>query len=152
MIRLQLGSGHGNAGKKVMKINQITIIGLLGGALLVPVSVTAFSPQAPQPDNSAVNKRDQKPGAKTADQQKMNARDRELTAKIRRAVMADKSLSMNGHNVKIIAADGQVTLKGPVNSEAEVKSILDKAIAVTGSAAKVTNQMSVVPASAPEKR
>jgi hyperosmotically inducible protein len=129
-----------------MKIHQITMIGLLGSALLLPVSATAFSPQTPQPDNSAVNKRDQKPGAKTADQQKMNAADQELTAKIRRALMADKALSMNAHNVKIVTVDGNVTLKGPVNSEAEVKSILDQATAATGSAAKVTNQMSVMPA------
>jgi hyperosmotically inducible periplasmic protein len=132
--------------KKGMKIYQITMIGLLGTALLLPVNATAFSPQAPQPDNTAVNKRDRKPGAKTADQQKMNAVDRELTAKIRRAVMADKTLSMNGHNVKIVSADGKVTLKGPVDTEAEVKSIMDKAIEIAGSAAKVTNEMSVMPA------
>ncbi len=133
--------------KKGMKIYQITMIGLLGSALFLPVSATAFSPQAPQPDNTAVNKRDQKPGAKTADQQKMNAVDRELTAKIRRAVMADKTLSMNGHNVKIVSVDGKVTLKGPVDSDAEVKSILDKATEIAGSASKVSNEMSVMPAS-----
>lgn len=129
-----------------MKIYQITMIGLLGSALLLPVSATAFSPQTPQPDNTAVNKRDQKPGAKTADQQKMNAADQELTAKIRRAVMADKTLSMNGHNVKIVSGDGKVTLKGPVDSAAEAKSILDKATEIVGSASKVTNEMSVIPA------
>jgi len=130
-----------------MKIYQITMIGLLGSALLLPVSATAFSPQAPQPDNTSVNKRDQKPGAKTADQQKMNKPDRELTAKIRRAVMADKTMSTNGQNVKIVTEDGMVTLKGPVDSEAEAKSILAMATQVTGSAAKVKNEMSVMPAS-----
>ena len=55
-----------------------------------------------KPDNSAVNKRDQNPGEATADQQKMNATDRGITAKIRKSVMADKSLSTYAHNVKII--------------------------------------------------
>lgn len=138
--------------KKGMKIYQITMIGLLGSALFLPVSATAFSPQAPQPDNTAVNKRDQKPGAKTADQQKMNKPDRELTAKIRRAVMADKTMSTNGQNVKIVTEDGMVTLKGPVDSEAEAKSILSKATEIVGSSGKVTNEMSVMPATKTEKQ
>ena len=85
----------------------------------------------------------------TADQQKMNAADRNLTAKIRRSVMADKSLSMYAHNVKIISRDGTVTLKGPVRSEDESKTIVAKAIAITNSADKVVNQMTVEPASKP---
>jgi len=50
----------------------------------------------------------------TADQQKENQSDRELTAKVRQALVKDKSLSTYAHNVKIIAQDGIVTLKGPV--------------------------------------
>jgi hypothetical protein len=52
------------------------------------------------------------PGETTADQQKMNPADGALTAKLRRAVVADKSLSTHAHNVKIISPDGTVTLKG----------------------------------------
>jgi osmotically-inducible protein OsmY len=100
-----------------------------------------------KPDNSAVNKRDKAPGAVTADQQKMNAADRELTAKIRKAVIADKSLSTYAHNVKIVSQDGTVTLKGPVRSDEEMKSLLAKATDITGSADKVINQLSVQPAS-----
>ena len=54
----------------------------------------------------------------TADQQKENAADRDLTKKIRQAVVGDKSLSTYAHNVKIVAQNGQVTLKGPVRSDA----------------------------------
>ena len=100
-----------------------------------------------KPDNSAVNKRDQNPDQATADQQKMNSTDRGITAKIRQAVVADKSLSTYAHNVKIISQDGTVTLKGPVRSDDEVKSIVAKATEVTGSADKVINQLSVQPAS-----
>ena len=97
------------------------------------------------PDNTKVNKRDRNAGEATADSQKMNATDRALTAKIRKSVMADKTLSTYAHNVKIISQDGTVTLKGPVHSDAEVKTIVDKATGVTGDANKVVNQMSVKP-------
>jgi hyperosmotically inducible protein len=100
-----------------------------------------------KPDNSAVNKRDQNPDEATADQQKMNATDRGITAKIRKSLMGDKTLSTYAHNVKIISQDGTVTLKGPVRSDAEVQSIVAKATDVTGSADKVINQLSVQPAS-----
>jgi hyperosmotically inducible periplasmic protein len=98
-----------------------------------------------KPDNTAVNKRDQNPGEATADQQKMNAADRALTAKIRKAVMADKSLSTYAHNVKIISQNGTVTLKGPVHSDDEMKSIMAKATEGAGSPDKILNQMSVKP-------
>jgi hyperosmotically inducible protein len=98
---------------------------------------------SPQPDNTKVNKRDRNAGEATADQQKANAADRELTRKIRRSIMADKSLSTYAHNVKVISQDGTVTLKGPVKSEDEKKAVVAKAVAVAGGADKVTDQISV---------
>ena len=99
--------------------------------------------QEVKPDNTKVNERDRSGGSVTAEKQKMNEPDRMLTAKIRKAVMADKSLSTYAHNVKIISQDGVVTLKGPVNSPDEVKTIVAKAVQVTGNADKVVNQLSV---------
>ena len=96
-----------------------------------------------KPDNTKVNKRDRNSGEVTADQQKANAADRDLTKKIRQSVIADKSLSTYAHNVKIISQDGAVTLKGPVKSDDEKKAIVAKAVAVVGSADRVTDQMSV---------
>jgi osmotically-inducible protein OsmY len=75
----------------------------------------------------------------------MNAADRALTAKIRKAVIADKNLSSYAHNVKIISQNGTVTLKGPVRSDDEVTSIMSKATEGAGSPDKVVNQMSVKP-------
>jgi len=95
-----------------------------------------------QPDNTRVNKRDRKPGAVTADQQKMNMSDRDLTKKIRQAVMADKSLSTYAHNVKIVSQNGTVTLKGPVRSDVEKSTIEAKATEIAG-ADKVKNEISV---------
>ena len=99
--------------------------------------------QAPAADNSKVNKRDRSPSAVTADQQKVNASDQELTRNIRKSIIADKSLSTYAHNIKIISIDGMVTLKGPVRSEAEKKTVIAKAVEVTHSADKVSNQISV---------
>ena len=117
-------------------------------ALALSVSLPALSSAQdaqPKPDNTKVNQRDRNSGAATADKQKMNPADRELTAKIRKSVMADKSLSTYAHNVKIISQDGMVTLKGPVRSDEEVKSIVAKAVKIAGSADKVSNEMAVKP-------
>ena len=118
-------------------------------ALLLCMSFTAPTPaqttDAAQPDNTKTNKRDRKPGAVTADQQKMNSADRELTKKIRQAVIADKSLSTYAHNVKIVSQDGMVTLKGPVHSDAEKSTIEAKAAEIAGGADKVKSEISVKP-------
>ena len=90
-------------------------------------------------DNSANNKAQNK----SADQQSEATSDRMLTKKIRQALIADKSLSTYGHNVKIIAKDGSVTLKGPVHSEEEKQNIASKAESIVGSPDKVTNQLTV---------
>jgi hyperosmotically inducible periplasmic protein len=80
----------------------------------------------------------------TADQQKSNKSDRELTQQIRKSVYSDKSLSMTAHNVKIISRDGMVTLRGNVKSDDEKKSIEDKATGIAG-AGKVTSELTVSP-------
>src|ERR1043165_2741922 len=110
-------------------------------------SVALFGYQSPdtssaKPDNTKVNGRDQNQNAATADQQKENQSDRELARQIRRSVVQDKSLSPNAHNVKIIAQNGTVTLKGPVNSEQEKQAVEAKASQIAG-VDKVTSQLQV---------
>jgi len=83
--------------------------------------------------------------APTADQQKNNVGDRDMTQHIRKAVMADKSLSTSAHNVKIITKDGMVTLRGQVKSDEEKKNIEAKAVEVAGNASKVDDQLTVKP-------
>jgi osmotically-inducible protein OsmY len=102
---------------------------------------TAVRAQAP--DNTAVNKRDRDAGQATADQQKSDRSDREMTKHIRQSIMADKSLSSYAHNIKIISQNGTVTLKGPVKSDDEKTSVIAKAVAVAGSPDKVTDQITV---------
>jgi len=78
----------------------------------------------------------------TADQQTNAAADRNLTAQIRKSIMADKTLSMYAHNVKIITINGMVTLKGPVKSDAEKQTVADLAVKAVG-ADKVTNNITI---------
>jgi hyperosmotically inducible periplasmic protein len=114
---------------------------LAAGILAVSgAAVTTGHSQTPAADNTKANKT-AKNGA-TADQGKNNESDRTIMQKIRQAVMADKSLSTYAHNVKIIAQNGKVTLKGPVNSDAEKQSIEQKAVDVAG-AGNVTNEITI---------
>ena len=104
----------------------------------------ATGSQAPA-DNTKVNQRDRNQNEPTADQQKENTSDRQLTAQIRRAIVKDKSLSSDAHNVKIIAQGGSVTLKGAVKSDAEKQAIESKAAQIAGEG-KVNSELQVTPA------
>jgi len=118
---------------------------ILGGCLLIGAALPAARiPQQSAPDNSKQNQNDRDSASPTADQQRMNSADRDITKKIRMAIHNDKSLSMYAHNVKIITRDGQVTLKGPVRSDDEKNNIENKATAVAG-AGNVTDLLEVAP-------
>ena len=118
---------------------RVVAMAALVGALLAP---TLAAGAQTAPDNTKANQQDRAKGAATADQQKDNASDRDITHKIRQAVMDDKSLSTYAHNVKVVAQDGQVTLKGPVRSENEKKTVEAKAVEVAG-AGHVSNQITI---------
>jgi len=122
----------------------------MAGALALGISVggggLAFAQEkpAPAPDNTKVNKRDRNKAEPTADRAKDNVNDRDIMAKIRRSIMDDKSLSSYAHNVKIVSKQGKVTLKGPVRSEEEKKTVEQKASEVAG-AGNVTDELTVKP-------
>lgn len=116
---------------------------LLCAACWLRVSYGQTTTGTTQPDNTRVNQRDRNPSEPTADQQKMNKSDRDLTASIRRSIVGDKSLSTYAHNVKIVSQNGTVTLKGPVKSDDEKRSVISKAVAVCGSPDKVRDEISV---------
>lgn len=100
--------------------------------------------QGTSPDNTKMNAQDRDKASPTADQQKDNRSDREITQQIRQSVIKDKSLSTYAHNVKIITQNGQVTLKGPVRSEDEKRAIEGKATEVAGEN-KVTSELNIKP-------
>jgi osmotically-inducible protein OsmY len=93
-------------------------------------------------DNTKTNQRDRQNGETTADQQANNRSDMDITKQIRRALVADKSLSTYAHNVKIITQNGSVTLKGPVRSEEEKQAVEQKTAAIVG-ADHVSSQLAV---------
>lgn len=111
------------------------------GIRLLAASAIIFSGSlvlAQAPDNTKANKSDKV----TADNQKNDSADRELTQKIRKAIEDDKTLSTYAHNVKIITRAGKVTLKGPVRSEEEKTTVEAKAKEVAG-ADNVISQITV---------
>jgi hyperosmotically inducible periplasmic protein len=115
---------------------------VLSTVFLLPVAgftQDQTAPPASAPDNSASNNAHKT----TAEQQTEASADKQITQKIRRAVVSDKSLSTNAHNCKIITRNGMVTLKGPVDSEAEKQTIATKAADIVGSPEKVTNELTV---------
>ena len=129
---------------KTLSRTLLTGIFLLGSlGLLWARQDNNNSSQVPA-DNTKVNQRDRNPNEPTAEQQKENTNDRQLTAQIRRAIVKDKSLSTTAHNVKIIAQNGSVTLKGPVKSEEEKQAIESKATEIAG-AGKVNSELQVAP-------
>lgn len=110
---------------------------------------TSSAPSEParagtEPDNTRVNERDTSREALTPLDQGESQSDRDATQFIRKAVMADDSLSFTAKNVKIITLGGKVTLRGPVNSARERSAIAaaaKRAPGVTG----VDNQLEVKP-------
>ncbi len=66
--------------------------------------------------------------------------------KIRKSIMDDKTLSTYAHNVKVIAQNGKVTLKGPVRSEEEKRAVEQKAAADAGDG-NVVSELTVKPKS-----
>jgi len=102
--------------------------------------LTAQEQQPAAPDNTKQNKA----SGITADNQSENTADRTTTQKIRKAIIADKSLSSHAHNVKVITTNGSVTLKGPVRSDQERAAIEAKATEIAG-AGNVTSELTVVP-------
>jgi hyperosmotically inducible protein len=117
-----------------------TVHAILFTGIWAATAIPAFA-QTPA-DNTKVNERDRAKGAVTADQQKDNTGDRDVTRKIRQSLIRDKTLSSYAHNVKVIAQDGQVTLKGPVRSDDERRIVEAKATEVAG-VGHVTNEMSI---------
>jgi osmotically-inducible protein OsmY len=121
------------------KLGHILIAGMLAAG---PTVFALAQDSTTQPDNSRANQADRPKSAVTADQQKNDKLDRETTRKIRKALVSDKSLSTYAHNVKVIAQNGTVTLKGPVRSEDEKKTVEAKAAEIAG-ASNVKDELTV---------
>ena len=138
IVTLDKGGGMSKA-----LVRFLSLLIVLFGTLTLVWAQDADTKQSQQaPDNTKINQRDRNKSEPTADQQKNNLSDRELARQIRRAIVKDKSLSTYAHNIKVIAQDGMVTLKGPVNTQEEKQAIEAKASAIAGQG-KITNEIEV---------
>ena len=115
---------------------------ILASVLALPLWAFAVDEKKHDADNSAKNERDREHKTLTPADQSERPENRKLTQSIRQAVMKEKSLTMTAKNIKIITADGKVTLRGPVVSEEEKTKINDLAKAAAGQV-PVDNQLEV---------
>jgi hypothetical protein len=93
-------------------------------------------------DNTSVNQRDRSDQTLTPGDQPNDKADIKLAAAVRRAIVKDKSLSMAAHNVKLIAANGVVTLRGPA-ANADEKARLEADVRGVAGVSSVDNQLDV---------
>jgi osmotically-inducible protein OsmY len=93
-------------------------------------------------DNTGKNARDRGTEARTPMDQGETESDRTISQQIRSEVVKDDALSVNGKNVKIIAIDGVVTLRGPVETAREKADIAKIAKHVEG-VKRIENQLEV---------
>ena len=93
-------------------------------------------------DNTALNQRDRSGETATSGDQANSSGDLKITQAIRQALVKDGELSTNAKNIKVITANGQVTLRGPVNN-AQEKAKIDQIAKSAGAGAKIVDQLDV---------
>jgi osmotically-inducible protein OsmY len=133
-----------------MQTLSLVLCGILPFFLLVagckdksPVSdANSATPTTADADNTAKNARDRNDATLTPGDQGNSPADREITQKIRKALIGASGYSTTANNIKIITANGQVTLRGPVKTEAEKMGIVTIAKSVAGES-NVEDQLEV---------
>ena len=105
-------------------------------------ALSAIAQETSDADNTKKNERDRSGETQTSGDQSNSKEDVNTTAAIRSAVVKDHSLSATAKNVKIITANGTVTLRGPVKNDAEKTKIAELAQQAAGNA-KIDNQLEV---------
>jgi hyperosmotically inducible periplasmic protein len=128
--------------KKTLLLFSVALLAL--GGLAGPTFATEGTTTSAQtaPDNTGKNVRDRGGATLTPGDQSESEADRTLTQEIRKAVVADDSLSTMAKNIKIITIDGVVTLRGPVQSPQEREAIQAKAQQIAG-IDRIDNQLEV---------
>jgi len=117
---------------------------LITSTVLMALACMAFAMDEPKKnDNTAENSRDKTGETLTPIDQSNESEDIRLTSEIRKALVADDTLSSNAKNIKIITiTGGQVNLRGPVDTLDEKNKIAVIAQKVAGKN-QVTNQIEV---------
>src|SRR5205814_430992 len=117
---------------------------LLALAFLSAFSLAALAAdnEKAKADNTATNERDRSGETKTSGNQSNSSADIKITQAIRRALMKDRELSMTAKNIKVITANGQVTLRGPVKT-AQEKAKIDQLARSAAGGAQIDDQLDV---------
>jgi hypothetical protein len=102
----------------------------------------ATTDTATDADNTRQNVRDRDNKSLTPLDQGNSQADVSTTAQIRKEIIADKGMSVNARNVKIITKNGRVTLRGPVNT-AEEKRLIGEIANRIARSENVDNQLEV---------
>ena len=95
-----------------------------------------------KPDNTVTNDRDRSGETKTSGDQSNSSADLKITQAIRQALMKDRELSTTAKNIKVITANGQVTLRGPVTS-AQEKAKIDQIAKSAAGGAQIDDQLDI---------
>ena len=117
---------------------------LLALVCLSALSLAAFAAdnEKAKPDNTETNERDRSGETKTSGDQSNSPADLKITQAIRRALMKDGELSTSAKNIKVITANGQVTLRGPVKT-AQEKAKVDQIARSAAGGAQIDDQLDV---------
>jgi osmotically-inducible protein OsmY len=103
-------------------------------------ATSAFAQDASKVDNTRINQRDRQGANTTPFDQPNDAENIKVAAAVRKAIMDDDSLSTTAHNVKFVASDGTVILRGPVKNDAE-KARVESIVKGVPGVATVQNQL-----------
>ena len=106
------------------------------------LAALAADDEKAKPDNTATNERDRSGETKTSGDQSNSSADLKVTQAIRRALMKDRELSTMAKNIKVVTANGQVTLRGPVKTVQE-KTKVDQIARSAAGGARIDDQLEV---------
>ncbi|HYE34093.1 BON domain-containing protein [Methylocaldum sp.] len=121
----------------------LTIGLILMAGIVQAEEAKPYSPPADTDvDDTGRNVRDRGDATLTPEDQKETRGDVKITAAIRKSIVKDKSLSLNARNAKIITRNGLVTLRGPVENQAEKQKLESIARKVAG-VKQVDNQLEI---------
>src|SRR4051795_455322 len=127
-----------------MKLTQTIKRASLALASVSIISLTAVAAdEQTDADNTAVNQRDRSGETNTSGDQSNSSADLKTTQAVRQALMKDGELSTTAKNIKVITANGQVTLRGPVNN-AQEKAKIDQIARSAASGAQIIDQLDVI--------
>jgi hyperosmotically inducible protein len=115
---------------------------MMAGSVQADQSDAIYLAAGKSAEDTSRNVRDKEGTTLTPEDQKETEADVKVTANIRKVVTDDDSLSVNAHNAKIITRNGVVTLRGPVDSQAESMRLQQIATQTPG-VMRVVNQLEV---------